>query len=66
MLTVLGQALGSGDIALCAQLYSWQADACMGLAGQAGDNARKQASLVSKAETYNDRASICEYHIYLI
>jgi hypothetical protein len=30
------KAVGSGDFALCAQLYSWQSDAYMGLAGLAG------------------------------
>jgi hypothetical protein len=47
-------------MALCAQLYAWQVDACMGLAGRAGDGTRHQTSLVSKTETYVDKAGECE------
>jgi anaphase-promoting complex subunit 5 len=55
------QALGSGDVALCAQLYAWHADACMGLAGAATENPRLRASYVSKAEAHIDRAAKCTY-----
>jgi anaphase-promoting complex subunit 5 len=57
---IIPQALGCGDMSLCAQLYSWQADACMGLAGLAEANSISRASWVSKAETYLDRASNCK------
>jgi anaphase-promoting complex subunit 5 len=56
----LTQALGFDDIDLCAQLYMWQADAYMGLAGAKQDNPRLLTSLVSRAETYLDRASRCK------
>ena len=56
---IIPQALACGDLALCAQLYSWQADACMGLAGAAGENSRLRSSWVTKAETYIDRAAKC-------
>ncbi|QDS68475.1 hypothetical protein FKW77_010842 [Venturia effusa] len=53
--SVIPQALGGGDTALSAQLYSWQADACMGLAGATSDP-RTRTSLISKSEHYVDRA----------
>jgi anaphase-promoting complex subunit 5 len=58
---IVSQALGGGDAELCAQLYSWQADACMGLAGQASEDSRQRMSNMSKADEYLDRALKCEY-----
>ncbi|KAE9976717.1 hypothetical protein EG328_002432 [Venturia inaequalis] len=53
--SVIPQALGGGDTAVSAQLYSWQADAYIGLAGATTD-ARTRTSLLSKSENYVDRA----------
>ncbi|KAF2674965.1 hypothetical protein BT63DRAFT_449952 [Microthyrium microscopicum] len=53
---IIPQALGCGDLALCAQLYCWQADACMGLAGVANDSQRVRGSWMTKADMYLDRA----------
>lgn len=64
---VIPQALESNDTALYAQLYSFQADAYMGMAGQEDDNTstcvRQRAAKVSKAEIYIDRARECYSHI---
>lgn len=57
---IIPQALGCGDYSLCAQLYSWQADACMGLAGKEEADSISRLNLVSKAESFLDRASICK------
>ncbi|RDI80150.1 hypothetical protein Vi05172_g9914 [Venturia inaequalis] len=53
--SVIPQALGGGDTAVSAQLYSWQADAYIGLAGATTDP-RTRTSLLSKSENYVDRA----------
>ena len=59
---IVPRALGSGDLALCAQLYCWQADACIGLATKAGQNSSslQHASFTSRAEAYADRAFTCK------
>jgi len=56
--STIPQAIEGGDISLVANLYSLQADAWMGLAGQqsAQEQARQRMKNVSKAEMYIDRA----------
>ncbi|KAJ9641542.1 APC5 protein [Coniosporium tulheliwenetii] len=58
MEAVVPQALEGGDEALCAQLYSLQADAWMGLAGQAmaGEEPRRGMVLVGRADVCVERA----------
>ncbi|KAF2757294.1 anaphase-promoting complex protein [Pseudovirgaria hyperparasitica] len=53
---VIPQCLENGDTELCALLYSFQADAYMGLAGRAEEAGRRRTACVSKAEVYIDRA----------
>jgi hypothetical protein len=53
-------------MALCAQLYIWHADACMGLAGASEDNPRLRAAYVAKAETHIDRATTCTCHAMIV
>ncbi|KAK3061142.1 hypothetical protein LTS18_006924 [Coniosporium uncinatum] len=56
--STIPQAIEDGDLLLVANLYSLQADAWMGLAGQqsAQEQARQRTKNVSKAEMYIDRA----------
>ncbi|KAF2488915.1 hypothetical protein BU16DRAFT_531956 [Lophium mytilinum] len=65
--SVLPQALESSDLSLCADLYSIQADAYMGLAGLEDGNTsaglRQRATNVNKADLYIDRARECAKRI---
>lgn len=59
--SLIPQSLEGGDLELCARLYSTQADAYMGLAGQCVDanSAINKAKWISKAEIYLERAGQC-------
>ena len=50
------QSLEGGDCFHCAQLYSFQADAYMGLASVEPEDSRQQAAKIGKAEIYLDHA----------
>ena len=61
---MISQALESKDLSLCAQLYSYQADALIGLAGEEDANTpgglRLRLAKVNKAEFFIDRARGCK------
>jgi anaphase-promoting complex subunit 5 len=59
---VIPQALACRDNALSAQLYVWQADACMGLAGDT-TTATARLKWMMVADRYLARAKRCEFEL---
>lgn len=52
---------------MCAQLYSWHADAHLGLAGKEIENLEKRQFLMKKAEHFMQRSNHCESKVaYLL
>ena len=56
---IMPQALEAGEMALSAELYSFHADACMGLAGKEEDKSSKTMWL-ARTSTYLDRSLECK------
>ena len=62
MLTLSSQALEAGDKQLCAKLYAVQADAYVGLGGQAMTNGSSYENEIAQADLFLDKAGQCEYY----
>ena len=65
LIVIRSQAIVGGDTALCAQLYSWHADAHVGLARKEVENPDMRQFLMRKAEHFLERSKHCELKMLL-